>query len=353
MTDLPRYRALSAAIKQSRLRPFEVCIFGEDPLNITCDDVTLEGANTSFQVHLRVPPRKFAGYYNAAQLVTPIAVALGANSPTFLAHRLWDETRVALFKQAIDSRPLMEGDWAPPARVSFGHGWVRDGAYELFAEAVGLFPPLLPIVGEQLPLECFQRGKLPRLDELRLHQGTVWRWNRAIYDPGMGGHLRIELRALPSGPTPIDMVANAAFLVGMVLGLGDSMESLLPYFPFHFAERNFYRAAQQGLDANLLWPSVAPPSPRERPVCELANDLLPVAQRGLEENGVDSKDVDRMLRVIRERIDSRMNGARWQRQLLARLEQQMSRSEALSVLVEQYVKEAQSGGPVTTWRIAS
>ena len=118
------------------------------------------------------------------------------------------------------------------ARVSFGYEWVREGAFELFAEAVKNHPPLLPIIGKESPLECLCQGTLPRLDELRLHQGTVWRWNRAIYDPEVGGHLRIELRALPAGPTPLDMVANAAFLVGMALGLQSEVDGLLPLLPF-------------------------------------------------------------------------------------------------------------------------
>jgi len=158
------------------------------------------------------------------------------------------------------------------------------------------------------------------------------------------------LRALPSGPTSIDMVASAAFLVGMVLGLGDSIEGLLPYFPFHYAERNFYRAAQQGFEAKLLWPSILPPSPKERSVCDLANDMLPVAQRGLEMSGVDSKDISRMLDVIRDRIDTGMNGARWQRHILEQLEKQMPRSKAFPVLVDMYLAEAKHGCPVTSWR---
>ena len=82
-----------------RQAPFEININGPDHLVTTSDSVTLEGANASFQVHLRIDPKRFADTFNAAQLVTPLAVAIGANSPLFLGHRLWDETRLALFKQ--------------------------------------------------------------------------------------------------------------------------------------------------------------------------------------------------------------------------------------------------------------
>ena len=352
MTDVPRYRALSSSIRRLRHSPFLIRIDGLESLTLTCDDVTLEGANTSFQVHLRVSPVNFAKIYNAAQMATPIALALGANSPIFLEHRLWDETRVALFKQAIDSRPPQEGDWHRPARVSFGHGWVRQGALELFAEAVKIHPPLLPIMGKESPFECLRNGRLPRLDELRLHQGTVWRWNRAIYDPEEGGHLRIEFRALPAGPTPQDMAANAAFLVGMALGLQSEIDRLLPHFPFEFAHRNFYRAAQNGLDAILLWPTEGLSSPREISVCELAFELLPIAERGLLEFGVCETEIRRLLDIIRARLKSQMTPARWQRRVLETFERRLSRPEALSRMLERYLEEIHGGKPVTEWSLA-
>ncbi len=352
LTDLPRYRALSAALRELRDRPFQVRINGLDPLDVTCDDVTLEGANTSFQVHLRVRPSEFASLYNAAQLVSPIVVAVSANSPLFLGHRLWDETRVALFKQSVDSRPPREGDWNLPGRVSYGLGWVRQGAYELFAEAVGLFPPLLPVSSEQHPLDRHQQGDLPSLDELRLHQGTVWRWNRPVYDPKHGGHLRIEFRSLPSGPTPLDMVANTAFMVGMVQGLSSQIDDLIPSFPFEYAHHNFYRGAQFGLDAVLLWPSAQYPSPREIPVCDLALEMLPVAERGLSRLGVEAREINRMSQVIRTRIERRCTGARWQRRMLDHLEQRTPRRQAVVAMLDQYLEQANRGSPVGEWTVS-
>lgn len=351
ISDVPRYRALSASIRRLRHSPFLIQIDGPEPLTLTCDDVTLEGANTSFQIHLRVPPLSFARVYNAAQMVTPIALALGANSPIFLERLLWDETRVALFRQSIDCRPPQEGTSHLPARVSFGHEWVREGALELFAEAVKNHPPLLPIVGEESPLECLCQGALPRLDELRLHQGTVWHWNRAIYDPEDGGHLRIELRALPAGPTPQDMVANAAFLVGMTLGLQSDVDNLLPDFPFELAHRNFYRAAQLGLDAVLLWPTEYHSSPKEISVCELALELLPIAERGITESGVEKNEIRRLFDIIRARIRNQITPARWQRKVLECIERRMSRSAALTRMLELYIKEAHRGKPITEWSL--
>ena len=351
MSDLPRYRALSAGLRRLKKGPFDVHIAGCEPLTVSCEDVTLEGATTSFQIHLRVDPDRFASVYNAAQLATPVVLGLGANSPIFLGHRLWDETRVALFKQSIDSRTVEEHAWHRPARVSFGFGWVRQGAYELFAEAVGLYPPLLPEIGEEDPLECMAEGRLPKLEELRLHQGTVWRWNRAIYDANDQGHVRIELRALPSGPTPIDMVASAAFLIGLTLGLSVEVDRLLPNFPFEYAHRNFYRAAQYGVDANLLWPIPAVGGPKEVGVCTLAEEVLPIAEEGLVRAGVEQQETHALMEVIRHRIRTRMTGARWQLQALAQLEQRMDREAALSCMLEHYLTRSRSGIPVSEWNV--
>jgi len=350
MSDLPRYRALSAGLRRLRDGPFRIHINGREPLTVTCSDVTLEGATTSFQIHLRVNPQDFAQVFNAAQLVTPVVLALSANSPIFLQHQLWEETRVALFKQAIDSRKTQEGDWQTPARVSFGHGWVRRGAYELFAEAVGLHPPLLPVLSPEDPMECLRKEHLPQLEELRLHQGTVWRWNRAIYDASADGHLRVELRALPSGPTPIDMAANAAFLIGLTLGMREDIDKILHQFPFEYAHRNFYRAAECGMAAMFVWPNRASHGLREISAYDLAKELLPVAAQGLRNHGVEPEEIQAMLNVIRDRLEARMNGAGWQIQRLARYEQQgHDRPTALTRMLEDYLQHSQTDTPISQW----
>lgn len=350
LTGMPRYRALSAAILRRRESPIKVSISGEDSLSLTWDDVTLEGANTSLQFHLRVEPAEFARVYNAAQLVTAPVLAVSTNSPLFLGRRLWDETRVALFRQAVDDRgEPHEGGFQQHARVTFGHGWTREGAFELFSEAVALHAPLLPVVGKESPLECVARGELPGLDELRLHQSTVWNWNRAIYDPKAGGHLRIEFRALPAGPSVVDMVANGALLLGLSLGMAGQMDALLPAMPFYCARGNFLRAAKQGMDAVMMWPSDRAPSPQPVPVTELVPKLLPVARRGLVEAGVDAAEADEMLGIIEARVAARRTGASWQRRVLAKLEERMPKADALAALLERYREHAESGAPVHEW----
>jgi hypothetical protein len=346
MCDLDRYHALSAGLRRERAGKFDIRIDGEDPLDISCDDVTREGAATSLQIHLRVAPSDFVNFFNACQIATAAALAISGNSPLFLGHRLWDETRVALFKQAVDSRVPNTGSWRRPPRVGFGQGWLRRSAYELFAENAALFPVLLPV-----RLDRETHPGPPPLDALRLHQGTVWQWNRGIYDPSGGGHLRIEMRALPSGPTPEDMMANAAFLIGLTVGLGSEIEELLPAFPFRYAEYNFYRAAQQGLDARLLWPSSKGISPRETTVPDLIPGLLPIAERGLDEIGVDSSESARVLGVISARLESGQTGARWQRGMLARLETGETRQGSLHRLLERYLEEYGRGVPVAEWSL--
>ncbi|MBV6520159.1 MAG: Glutamate--cysteine ligase [Gemmatimonadaceae bacterium] len=351
LTDAPRYQALSAGVRRLRHAPSVVRICGEDVLQVTSADIALEGANTSFQVHYRVPPRDFARAYNAAQLALPVAMAVSSNSPTFLGRRLWDETRIALFKQALDYRDLEATRWRPPTRVGFGHGWLRRDAWEAFAESVALFPAIFPIVDDEDAEGVAATGGVPRLRELRLHQGTIWRWNRAIYDPGFDGHLRIEMRALPSGPTPVDMVAGAALLTGLTRALTDRMDDLLPRFPFAYAEYNFYRAAQYGLGASLLWPGGGRcgESPMERPAVAVVRDALPMAEAGLEALGVDSAEATRLLGIVRGRVDSGVTAARWQRRCFERLSIAHRRDEALAELVELYLVHSRSGRPVHEW----
>jgi gamma-glutamyl:cysteine ligase YbdK (ATP-grasp superfamily) len=352
LTDLPRYRALAAGLRRLRPTPLTVHLGGREPLEFVCDHIALEGANTSFQVHLRVPPDGYAAHYNAAQLATAVALAVAGNSPIFLGHQLWDETRIALFKKVMDVRTADELAWHHPARVAFGHGWLRRGIAECFAEAVAYFSPILPICTD----EPWTKGTAPALAELRLHAGTVWRWNRAIYDAHGAGHLRIELRALPAGPTPVDMIANAAFLVGLTVGLATrpapSIDELLDTIPFAVAETNFYRAARDGLDARLLWPAPAPPAPHERSVPQLVLELLPVAAAGLDRLGVDAAESRPLLALIDERVRTGQTGARWQRRALARLEGRgLDRPAALRQLVREYVARAAEGAPVHTWAL--
>jgi hypothetical protein len=350
ISDTPRYQALNNGLRRLRQEPFQIDIKGVDRLTFCVDDVTLEAANTSWQVHLRVDPADFARTYNAAQLATAPVLAIAGNSPTFFGRRLWEETRIALFEQSTDDRDELSR-CRRVARVAFGLGWVRHGALELFEEAVRLHEPVLPVLSDEDPLDALRQGRTPQLDELRLHQSTVWRWNRAIYDPSDHGHLRVELRALPAGPTVPDMLANTAFLLGLTLALAEDAPSWSRMFSFRQAHRNFYCSAQQGLDTVLQWPLRSNGQSEEMAAGDLALRLLADAQRGLEMAGVASDEAAELLEIIQARVQTRQTGAIWQRKTLAALERHLDRKRALSAMLARYCELAAQERPVHTWPV--
>ncbi|MEX0617637.1 MAG: hypothetical protein WDZ76_09905 [Pseudohongiellaceae bacterium] len=352
MTDLPRYHALRNRLKQDRGGPFTVYIRGEDELALESDDITLEGANTSFQIHYRVRPKDFADTFNAVQLLTPLLVAIACNSPTFLGRRLWQETRIPLFKKSIDCRKeqlLMDKPWHQPPRVNFGHGWVREGIYELFAETARLYPCLLPITSEENSVAMVAAGKVPGLSELRLQQGTVWLWNRPIFDDSDGGHVRIEMRALPSGPTVVDMMANAAFAVGLAEALRPRIRELITALPFGYANYNFYRAAEYGLGAQVIWPDLKRSELQERSVIELLNELLPLAYEGLGNIGISDRESAYYLGVIEKRLNRNMTASIWQLKCLDRLQQHTDTPAAYYRMLELYCRQSEDNVPVAEW----
>lgn len=348
VTDRRRYHALVRQLLERRGDAFRIDINGADPLQLDMTDITLEGANTSFQVHYRVDPAHYADTFNAVQLTTPLVLAMGANSPTLFGHRLWHETRVPLFKQSIDTRQIDRYGWNEPARVNFGQGWVRRDALELFTEVARIYPPLLPICADA-PDATAAQDLAPALSELRLHQSTVWLWNRPVYDDAGGGQLRIEMRALPAGPTAVDMVANAAFHIGLAEGLRGQVNQLLPGLPFRLAEYNFYRAAQFGLNAKLLWPEPDQCGFAEQPVTALVGRLLPVAEQGLAGIGVAAAEAARYLQVIERRLASGQTGATWQLRRLGALGRTMPPERALAAMLEEFMRYSEDNIPVAEW----
>ncbi len=351
MTDVGRYHMLDRELHKMRGEAFNINIDGKDPLKMKCDHVTLEGANTSFQLHLRVEPEKFADTFNAAQIMTPMSVALAANSPLLLGHRLWQETRVALFRQSIDYRHRDNVNWRQPCRISFGYGWVRDGAYELFSEAVALYPSLFPVLGNENPYEAIRNGRLPKLEELNLHMGTTWPWNRAVYSHIDGGHLRIEMRSLPSGPTLVDMAANAAFLIGLTVGFRTEVREFLPSLPFRHAEYNFYRAAQSGLEANIIWPDKRQRQSSEKPIIDVIKSLLPLMEKGLSELGVDEDEISKYKENIENRLNSRMTGSSWQLMMLKKYKNTgLNTEDSCKAMTLKYIEQQYKGKSIIEWQ---
>ena len=346
ITDVARYRALRSGLRRLRQDAVRIRIAGEDPLELASEDVSLEGANTSFQIHLRVEPSDFTRTYNAVQLATAPVLAVSGNSPTFLGHRLWEETRIALFKQAVEDRQA--GPRRRLARTALGTGWLRGGALELFTESVRMHQPLLPVLGKARPADASTGQDPPPLDELRLHESTVWRWNRAIYDPASGGHLRIEMRALPAGPTMIDMMANAAFLIGVTLWLAEQdnngltrCRSSAPITASTVPPSMAFALSSAGrLASEIKFGTL--------PAAELVSELIPAARQGLLRAGVAAAE-GRLLGVISARAASGQTGAAWQRAALAAAERGHDRRRALAMMLDRYLECADTGLPVHTW----
>ncbi|HET8658442.1 MAG TPA: glutamate--cysteine ligase, partial [Micromonosporaceae bacterium] len=308
-----------------------------------------EAACTSLQFHLQVSPETFANYWNAAQAIAGVQVAVGANSPYLYGRRLWAETRIALFEQATDTRSDELKAQGVRPRVWFGERWITS-IFDLFEENVRYFPPLLPICEEEDPVEVFRTGGVPRLGELRLHNGTIYRWNRPVYDIMNGRpHLRVENRVLPSGPTVVDMLANAAFYFGLVRTLAEADRPIWSQLPFSVAEENFHSAARDGLSASLYWPRAG-----EVVASRLVLDrLLPLASDGLNRFGVDPGVRDRLLGIIEQRCVTGRNGAAWQVEAVEEAEQVrgLHRGEALRDMVLRYCANQRNNVPVHDWPV--
>lgn len=335
MTPELRYKALCKGIQALNSGPVNIQISGEEPLWIEAQDLTVEGANTSIQLHLQVTPESFADWHNAIQMATSVAVAISGNSPLFVGHQLWDETRIAVFKQALESRKdRFVKQWRQPHRVSFGYGWLRKSAMDYFTEIVSLYQPLLPIMFD---------GDERSLDELRLHNGTVWRWNRGIYDKD---HIRIEMRSLPAGPSVPDMVASGAFLIGLAAHLQANIDQYLAAFPFMYAEYNFYRAAQFGYEARLLWPKLDDRSPQEYLASDLALSLVDSAGEGLLSLGVSASEQDKWMGLVKEKIARKASGSNW---LKAAINKGDNSDNLLKKVTLEYVKHMQSHQSVLHW----
>ncbi|MEP6760730.1 MAG: glutamate--cysteine ligase [Sporichthyaceae bacterium] len=341
----PRYALINEQIFAARGEDLQIAIDGVDKLNTFADTIAPEAACTSVQLHLQVNPETFAAHWNASQVISGIQLALGANSPFFFGKELWAETRIALFEQATDTRPEELKAQGVRPRVWFGERWITS-IFDLFEENVRYFPSLLPICEAEDPVEVLERGDVPKLAELRLHNGTIYRWNRPVYDVVRGKpHLRVENRCLPAGPTVVDVLANAALYYGLIKVLAEADRPVWSQMSFSAAEENFHAGARYGIDAEIYWPGVG-----EVPATELVlRKLLPMAHQGLEEWGVETADKDRLLGIIEQRCLTGRNGASWQAAEFHRLHDDHDRFDALREMMRSYVTHMHSNEPVHTW----
>lgn len=348
LSESPRYKLINEQVFAARGEDLQIAIDGVERLSTSADTIAPEAACTSVQLHLQVNPESFAAHWNASQAIAGIQLALGANSPFFFAKELWRETRIALFEQATDTRPEELKAQGVRPRVWFGERWITS-IFDLFEENVRYFPSLLPITDDEDPLEVLERGGVPQLGELRLHNGTVYRWNRPIYDVHRGRpHVRVENRCLPAGPTVVDVLANAALYYGLVKVLAEADRPLWSQMSFSAAVENFHNGAKHGIDAKIYWPGVG-----EVPATELVlRRLLPMAHEGLQQCGVDDADRERLLGIIEGRCLTGRNGAQWQVATFHQRYDDHDRPEALREMMRAYVEHMHTNEPVHTWPVA-
>jgi gamma-glutamyl:cysteine ligase YbdK (ATP-grasp superfamily) len=341
----PRYLLINEQVFAARGEDIQISIDGVERLSTYADTIAPEAACTSVQLHLQVAPETFAAHWNAAQAIAGVQLAVGANSPFFFGKELWRETRIALFEQATDTRSDELKAQGVRPRVWFGERWITS-IFDLFEENVRYFPSLLPICDEEDPVEVLDRGDVPSLAELRLHNGTIYRWNRPVYDVVRGKpHLRVENRCLPAGPTVVDVLANAAFYYGLMKVLAEADRPVWSQMSFSAAEENFHNGARHGIDARIYWPGIG-----EVPATELVlRRLLPMAHEGLQQWGVDAADEDRLLGIIEQRCLGATNGAAWQAAAFHRLNDDRDRPDALREMMRQYITHMHSNEPVHTW----
>lgn len=341
----PRYKLLSEQILNARGEDITIAIDGSERLRTTADSIVPEAACTSTQFHVQTSPDQFAEYWNASQAIASVQVALAANAPYLLGKELWRETRIPLFEQATDTRSEELKAQGVRPRVWFGERWITS-VFDLFEENVRFFPALLPVTDDEDPLAVLERGDTPSLPELRLHNGTIYRWNRPVYDVAHGvPHLRVENRLLAAGPTVADTMANAAFYFGLVRALAEDDRPLWSQMSFSAAEENFHVAARQGIDAQVYWPGVG----QVRATELVLRRLLPMAHQGLQAWGASTEEADRLLGIIEQRCLTGMNGAEWFVRRMHAERRGQGRYDALRATLRDYRERMHTNEPVHTW----
>jgi CBS domain-containing protein/gamma-glutamyl:cysteine ligase YbdK (ATP-grasp superfamily) len=349
LAPIPRYHELNRGVIGLRGGPFSIHIKGLDEIHISHDNIMMESCNTSFQIHFQTSPSQFASHYNMAQAITGPVLAAAVNSPVLFGHRLWQETRVALFQHSTDARTRTQLARSHPTRVSFGNHWMRESAVELFHEQVSRFRPIMINQPDEDPFRVLSRNETPNLSALRMHNGTVWRWNRACYGVTEGKpHLRIENRALPAGPTIQDEIANAAFFVGLMVALPQEYGDISKRLTFDEAKENFFAAARHGLNAQLRW--LAGETSTSSSL--ILNNLLPLARNGLRASNIDSIEIDRYLGIVEERVRSGRTGSQWMLNSLAAMNGHEPADMRLRSITSALLTRQKEEKPVHEWQLA-
>lgn len=346
MTVVDRYFVLNEAAKESRGQDFSIHIKGVDEVTMLHDSVMLEGCNTSFQMHLQVDPDEFVDMFNWSQAITGPVLAACCNSPLLFGKELWSETRIALFTQSVDVRTnsFLLNENQP--RVSFESKWQTGSISDLFKDNIARFRSILTADFENDSVDLLEKGEISQLKALCLHNGTVYRWNRACFGVGGGKpHLRIECRYIPSGPTVIDQIANLAFWVGLMKGKPDKYKEIHNMMDFKDVKSNFLAAARYGMAVQFHWDG------KVYSAQELLSEIfLPMAKKGLNKVGISGADIEKYLKVIQNRINGH-NGSEWITKSYRNLLSTKKPDAALQVLTANLYLNQESKKPVSEWEV--
>lgn len=348
LTPYERYHLMLESFDAQQLgNGYELRLHGIDELLLRHDSPLLEACNTSFQLHLQCAPSNFVAFYNIAQALAGPVLAIAANSPVVFGRRLWHETRIALFQQSVDVRVVHEHLRERSPRVNFGSGWLESSILEIYREDIARFRPLICAEIPEDALAEIRNGHTPGLHALRVHNSTVYRWNRPCYGISPGGkpHLRIENRVLPAGPTVLDQMANAAFWLGTMYGLYTTWPDIRTKMSWEDVRDNFEKAARYGIDSKFTWFD-----DQKISACDLiVQELLPLARKGLAAQGIHKTSIDKYLGVIEERARLHRNGARWQLRAFTKLKKETNNDEALRAMTWSMLRNQTAGKPVHTW----
>ncbi|BDW92800.1 hypothetical protein MACH07_16320 [Flagellimonas marinaquae] len=345
MTPIPRYYRINEVLTAWRGDDFTVRIHGADELSLHHDSVLFEACNTSFQLHLQIPPEDFVKSYNWAQAISGPVLGVCCNSPLLLGKELWRETRIALFQQSLDTRVWTKALREEVARVGFGERWQKKSVAETFKQDISTHRILLTKPIKENSLQLLKEGKIPKLEALSLFNSTVYRWNRPCYGVGNGKpHLRIENRYIPAGPTVIDEMANFAFWVGLMAGRPHKYDHMPNLMDFRTAKLNFLRAASSGRHAMFSWMGKAMTMKKI-----VREELLPIAYNGLRKFNVDEKDIEKLLGIIEKRASGR-TGADWQIKNFRELRKQIKLDSAIVQLTKAIYRNQQDDEPVHLWK---
>jgi len=349
LVEHPRYKTLCSVLNKERTIPYELRIIGVDELIASHDSPLFESCNTSFQVHIQVNPEDASMLYNLSQALAGPVLSCAVNSPILLGKRLWKETRIALFQQAVDTRVVSSHSRERRARVSFGTRWIDKTALEVFHDNIARYNILMPLELKEDSLKSLDEGKIPSLKALQAYNSTVWRWNRLCYGISEGKpHLRIENRILPSGPTVRDEISNAAFWLGLMSAMPNFYPDITKVMAFEDAKENFINAARMGLDTKLKWVNGSSVDTSEL----ILKELIPISREGLRSENIPLDEIDLYIGIIEERVKEGKTGSNWVVDSFISLEKKALKQEAIVALTAAMYKRQIKGDPVHMWNKA-